>query len=92
MDIELHQCNCANCHVAFWMSLAMVKQLRECHNEFYCPNGHSNYYPAKTDAEKYKELYEKEQSRRIEAEERAKQQTIAALRKVRSRPHAKRTS
>ena len=92
MEIEITQVSCANCNILFWLPSSMVSQLKECHNEFFCPHGHTNYYPAETDAEKYRKLYKEEQDRRIKAEERTKQQTTAALRKVRSRLHTKLTS
>lgn len=47
----MHTCNCATCYVSFSIPAAMERRLRECHNTFYCPSGHANFYPAKSDLE-----------------------------------------
>jgi hypothetical protein len=65
------------------MSVEHDNRLRETHQEFYCPNGHKQWYTGKTEAEKLKEeLKKKERAlkrereccsvtrRRLEAEER----------------------
>ena len=54
MKVKLHQITCANksCRVSFWITDDHYDRLRECHNTFYCPNGHSLYYPGKTKEEK----------------------------------------
>jgi len=52
MDIQLHEISCVVCGVSFWITKSYQKELRRCHNTFYCPNGHSQNYPAKTEGEK----------------------------------------
>ena len=68
MNVELREISCVKCKVAFWITAKHEKELRKCHNEFFCPNGHSQYYPQKTEAEKaieerdrYKRWYKSEQ-------------------------------
>jgi len=39
---------CITCGVKFGMDTTYREKLRECHNTFYCPNGHSMYYPDPT--------------------------------------------
>jgi len=53
--------SCITCGVSFWISQNHQAELKKTHKSFYCPNGHTQYYPGKTDAEKYKELFEREQ-------------------------------
>lgn len=44
--------NCANCGIEFCLPQAVEDKRREDHKTFYCPNGHSNYYPAATEKER----------------------------------------
>lgn len=53
---------CSSCGVIFYMPASYVQKRQEDHATFWCPNGHNQYYPGKTDAEKYEELYKKEQA------------------------------
>jgi hypothetical protein len=55
MELQMEMCNCAKCGISFAIPTAVQKRLRECHNEFFCPMGHSNYYPHKTEAESLRE-------------------------------------
>lgn len=43
---------CINCGIEFHMPHTIVERLRESHSLFYCPNGHSQFYPALTPEEK----------------------------------------
>jgi hypothetical protein len=51
LDLE----HCCACGVPFGMPTGMVHQRREDHKLFYCPNGHSQHYTGKTEAEKQRE-------------------------------------
>ena len=53
---------CSVCGIVFYLPINYVQKRREKHTNFWCPNDHSQYYPQKTSAEKYKKLYEKEQA------------------------------
>jgi len=52
MDVEIHEITCCNCGVSFWVTNKHDDELRRCHNTFYCPNGHANYYKGENDREK----------------------------------------
>lgn len=55
MEVKLHEISCCECQVTFWITDAHDDRLRNCHNGFYCPNGHRQCYEGKTEAEKAKE-------------------------------------
>jgi len=46
------QISCAACSVVFSMPDDMYERRVKDHKNFYCPNGHSNYYSGKTEQEK----------------------------------------
>lgn len=48
------QITCCNCHVQFTISDAHERQLRNCENTFYCPNGHAQSYRGDTEIEALK--------------------------------------
>lgn len=52
MNIDLVVVECASCNIAFGVPSGFHKSRRNDHKEFYCPNGHHNYYPQKSDVEK----------------------------------------
>lgn len=52
MSHETHRCARAGCSNDICLDPATVKRLRESHATFYCPLGHHNYFPDKTDQEK----------------------------------------
>lgn len=71
MDISIIEVSCYKCGVSFWLTQQYDDQLRDCHNDFYCPNGHAQHYVAKSEAEKakeelsrYKHKYEIEKSQK----------------------------
>lgn len=43
---------CANCHIDFGVTDGFEKARRGDHKTFYCPSGHSNFYPQQSEAEK----------------------------------------
>lgn len=51
---------CAQCGVRFDMTNQLEASRREDHNPFYCPNGHSQYFPGKTAQEKKIDELEKQ--------------------------------
>jgi hypothetical protein len=53
--LELVQVTCSQCGCVFGLGRAHSAALRESHEGFYCPNGHPQYYPAKTEAQIQKE-------------------------------------
>lgn len=44
--------DCCDCGVPFGLTEEHQRRLRRTHEWFYCPNGHRQYYPGKTDNEK----------------------------------------
>jgi hypothetical protein len=46
---------CANCAMPFGMTAEFVAQRREDHATFYCPRGHTQWWPEKSDLERQKE-------------------------------------
>lgn len=59
----LETVQCCSCHVLFAMPQELERRRRDDHKSFFCPNGHSQYFTGKTEAQKLKEqLDEKERS------------------------------
>lgn len=57
---------CANCGMAFGLDRDYYHKVKDSHEAFYCPKGHSQYYSGKSEAERLKdELAARD--RRIEA-------------------------
>lgn len=52
IEIDFSKCTCANCQMPFLIQTVFYNRLQECHNTFYCPNGHSNYFPQSTQMER----------------------------------------
>jgi uncharacterized Zn finger protein (UPF0148 family) len=46
---------CFKCGVVFAIPDILQAELRMTHGTFYCPNGHGQYFPAKSDLEKANE-------------------------------------
>lgn len=82
---------CAGCHMAFAIDNAFERKRRDDHKTFYCPSGHTNYYPDKSEAELQRERAERLQAalKRREAdlqnERRSHSATKGALTKTRKR-------
>ena len=55
---DLVTISCCNCGVLFCLTTTFRDQLRQTHNQFYCPNGHPQWFPAKTEADKLRETLE----------------------------------
>jgi hypothetical protein len=55
MEIQMKDITCPKCGIVFAITSVHDSNLRECHNTFYCPSGHSQSYPHKTEAESLKE-------------------------------------
>lgn len=54
-QINLNIRVCSECGIAFGVPNSFIEERRKDHNSFYCPNGHSRYFPAKTNEELLKE-------------------------------------
>lgn len=47
---------CAACHMQFAMTQAFENSLRSDRSTFYCPRGHSNWFPGQTDKDRAQKL------------------------------------
>lgn len=87
-------CCRAGCAVTFGMPQHMEQQRRKDHEEFYCPNGHRQYFPGKSEEEKLKEQLaqaEREKQLLIKKKEWAEQGRQLAQHDAKvARSHAKR--
>ncbi|MBA7618336.1 hypothetical protein ES703_25657 [subsurface metagenome] len=61
---ELEEEVCITCGIVFAIPENYKAQLRETHKTFYCPNGHSMYFPAETEEENLRRQLRKEKLRR----------------------------
>lgn len=52
---QLYVVTCADCGMAFGVPQQYEDQRRGDHRNFYCPNGHTNYYPQKSTSEKLRD-------------------------------------
>src|SRR6185369_17199772 len=50
--LEFEVIQCGECDVHFALEKAYRKRRMNDHRNFYCPNGHSRYYPGASDKEK----------------------------------------
>ena len=64
--------NCINCGVLFAMPRKLHDERKRDHQFFYCPNGHSAYYPSKSDLE-----IAKEEAAKLKAVVQQKEQAIS---------------
>lgn len=60
---------CITCGIQYAFPLAYEDELRRNHKGFYCPAGHSAYFPAETEEERLRESLLKEQKRSREYQE-----------------------
>lgn len=54
VTVSLTRIECCNCHTIFAMTTDMEKQRRNDKLLFYCPAGHSQYFPGRTEADRLK--------------------------------------
>jgi hypothetical protein len=52
IETIIHVIECARCNIDFGIGDDFMRRRREDHQNFYCPNGHSNVYNGKSDLEK----------------------------------------
>ena len=57
-QIEIYCEECPSCHLLWWISLDHHERLLQSKETFFCPNGHSQSYSGKTDAQKLREALE----------------------------------
>ena len=72
ITIEMVTVLCAACGMPFAITKDKEARLRECHNKFYCPDGHSQNFAGKTEVERLRERvisYEAAELRRANMEQ-----------------------
>ena len=82
--IELKTIACAACSMDIYLSPAYVQQRRDDHQTFFCPAGHSNYFPEQSSEEKLRDRLARETHGREQAEARARHNADRAERSARS--------
>jgi hypothetical protein len=74
-SLSYEACQCSECAIRFLVPEAWRKERHADHRNFYCPNGHSQYYPQKSEAEVLREELDRTRkdlgARLSEANERA---------------------
>ena len=68
VDTKWDIVECSECGIEFCISDAWEQHRRDDHKTFYCPNGHSQYFPHQSEKEKLQEELRKEHIARIEIE------------------------
>jgi len=53
---------CCTCGISMPLTIGHVEKLRETHATFYCPNGHSQWFPGETNEVKIRKLEERIQT------------------------------
>jgi hypothetical protein len=64
-----HTCIYEGCGITWYHSTGFNEQRKKDHKIFYCPNGHSQYYPQKTTEDILKEQIHKLERNKIQLEE-----------------------
>lgn len=59
--------SCYKCAVVFSVPDALYEKLKECHNTFYCPNGHGQQFTGEPDKAKYLRWYKDEREQKNQA-------------------------
>ena len=60
---------CLTCGIQYAFPLAYEEELRRNHKGFYCPVGHEAYFPAETEQERLRRLWQQERRTRKEYQE-----------------------
>lgn len=82
---------CAACHMDFAVQNEFQRDRRSDHTRFYCPAGHVNYYPQKSDVDKARARAEHAEARatalkdQLDATERSRRALKGQVTKVRNR-------
>jgi len=70
-SIGLVTIECAKCGITFAMPSVYERARRNDHDTFYCPSGHGNHFPGKSEEEKLRDRLASERNLREGAERRA---------------------
>lgn len=83
---QFESVSCGECGVRWAMTAAFIAQRRRDERGFYCPNGHSRYYPKQSEEQKLKD--ELERQRQALANEREHAARLSTNLKTERRQHA----
>lgn len=67
-DVDLETCQCASCGIIWGLPVRYEQLRRDDHKGFYCPNGHSQWFPHKSEAEELREQLKAEQAKLANAQ------------------------
>lgn len=74
LEVEYELSTCSACGVTIGLPARYRQQRREDHQTFYCPNGHGQYFPQETEAEKLRAELEREHQRTLAAQNQTRMQ------------------
>jgi len=79
--LNIETTRCYNCGCVVAMEQSHYTECLKDHRDFWCPNGHRQYFPSETQADKYARLLKEEQRRHArtlarENEERAAKEKV----------------
>lgn len=89
--VTLSTLECARCQIAFAVPSSFMSKRKDDHGEFYCPVGHTNYYPNESQAERLARQFEEERARRLR-EQQEHDQTKAELETTEARRRAEKAA
>ena len=69
VTVNLSTCNCSVCGIVYTLPCNMREARTRDHETFYCPNGHKQYCPGKSDEEELEEKNTGLQEENIELSE-----------------------
>lgn len=58
--VELEAITCSACGIVFAFDVTSMQERRRDHQTFYCPHGHSQYFPGESDVERLKKQLKQE--------------------------------
>lgn len=68
LEVDFVVRQCSECGITYCLPSNFSRARCDDHNSWYCPNGHSQYVPAKSDAEKLRERLAEEQKKLANAQ------------------------
>lgn len=87
MDVSMKVIQCANCHMPFAVPSRFEEDRRNDHESFFCPKGHSQFFPGKSDEERLRETL-KQKEREIAEKTSALEKTRQAVRDLQAARNA----
>ena len=87
LEVDFVVRQCSECGITYCLPSNFSRARQDDHNSWYCPNGHSQYIPALSDAEKLRKQLEEEKRRhsQTQLELLAAGQEVTKIQKEKSR-------